>query len=559
MSETVTTPQSKQQNAAPLLPRIIRSETVLARYPVHWLEKVQNAKKYEVTGIEVVEKDAQGTAYTAWKVTYNTGYGVAGILAYKLDTLVVSRRIDEARPEIPALIRLGSLREIAEEVGIGGAHTSHVKKALYQNAFAAIVTRQAYIGSDGSQHTFEFGDTRYGVFFLGQELPDGKKADAVYIALHDSYRALLNAARTRPLDYNYLKALAPGAQRFYELVSFQMFAALKHKRPRAKLLYSDYCSHAPQTRYDQFKRMHRQMKDIQEPHRASRYLDDVEYRATTDDAGNPDWEIFYTPGELAKQHYEAATTRKDVLTPLGTHKPVNALPAPAPAAPPLETVLPTPAPAVVLALEAALPDLPPHNDALVAELTQHGITPQVARKLAREKPEQCRKQLDLLPFQTITRSKAGFLRRAIEAPDGYGVPAQYEQQQKEQVKTRHQKATQERQEARRATVMEQLVQMAETLIIDHAAGLTDFLVFFRAERDRDLRKFPKDGRIYQSMTELYEGEQKQLELIVAFYADQPCPLPELTEFIRTHKPDRLKILVRAHFEAQSKGGEPRSS
>ena len=32
-----------------------------------------------------------------------------------------------------------------------------------------------------------------------------------------------------------------------KLLSFQVFGALASGRPRAKLLYSDYCTHAPQT------------------------------------------------------------------------------------------------------------------------------------------------------------------------------------------------------------------------------------------------------------------------------------------------------------------------
>ena len=287
--------------------------------------------------------------------------------------------------------------------------------------------------------------------------------------------------------------------------------------------------------------MHRQMKDIQEPHLASGYIESVEYRATTDDAGNPDWEILYAPGELARQHYQASATRKRELEAPRAKEAVKALPptAPAPARP-------------------ELADAPPYDEALVAELVSHGLTNDTAVQLAREKPEACRKQLDLLPFQTITKSKAGFLRRAIESPEGYGVPAGYEKKQEEKAKSTQQKAAQQRQEAHRAALVGQLVQLAETLITDHAEGLADFLAFFKAERSRDLSKFPPEGRLYRAMADLYEGEQKQLELIVTFYADHPCPLAELSAFIQTHRAEPLKTLVRAHFEAQVKSTRPPS-
>ena len=45
----------------------------------------------------------------------------------------------------------------------------------------------------------------------------------------------LNHAPVRPLDYTYLKTLTPTAQRFYELLSYKMFAALKHRLRYAAL------------------------------------------------------------------------------------------------------------------------------------------------------------------------------------------------------------------------------------------------------------------------------------------------------------------------------------
>ena len=51
-------------------------------------------------------------------------------------------------------------------------------------------------------------------------LPDGTPADALYLVLSEPYREILNHAPVRPLDYAYLQALTPMAQRFYELLSY---------------------------------------------------------------------------------------------------------------------------------------------------------------------------------------------------------------------------------------------------------------------------------------------------------------------------------------------------
>ena len=77
------------------------------------------------------------------------------------------------------------------------------------------------------------------VFNDRERLPNGETADAVYLLLNDPYLDVLNHAPVRPLDYDYLKILTPTAQRFYEIISYRIFAALKYRHPHAKLLYSD--------------------------------------------------------------------------------------------------------------------------------------------------------------------------------------------------------------------------------------------------------------------------------------------------------------------------------
>ena len=91
----------------------------------------------------------------------------------------------------------------------GGTNTNKVKRTLLQNAFAAITAKIRYKSADGAERRIEVGDTRYGVVFTGETLPDGRTADAVYIILHDFYREILDNALTRPLDYDYLKDLPP--------------------------------------------------------------------------------------------------------------------------------------------------------------------------------------------------------------------------------------------------------------------------------------------------------------------------------------------------------------
>jgi hypothetical protein len=298
--------EPESQPATELLPlNTIRVETALSRYPVHRLARKGSIK------IEVTEADSRGEASLKWKVSYNSEYGQPGPLAYKLDTLIINRRIEEARRPIPRMLKLGSLSDICRELNLAdsGKNRNDIKHSLYQNAFAGITAKTTYRQADGSETSLETGFTRYSVILTGEKLPDGKKADGVYVVLNDVFIRVINGAMTRPLDYDYLKSLPPAPQRFYELLSYQMYAAIRHDRPRAKLTYSDFCAHAPQTRHFDWECVRSQMNKVLRPHRESGYITRVDYQHTTDSQGRPDWFMFFLPGPKARAEYKAFTKR----------------------------------------------------------------------------------------------------------------------------------------------------------------------------------------------------------------------------------------------------------
>jgi hypothetical protein len=299
---------NRKAEFAPL--EVIRVETALSRYPVHRLAK------QGIISIELREENAKGEATLKWEVSHNSKYGQPGPLAYKLDTLIVNRRIEEATRPIPRIVRLGSLAAIARELGASSHNTTHtVKRALYQNASAFITAKIGYRANDGTERTLEAGFTRYNVIFTGEKLPDGRTADAVYLLLSDPYMQVINGAQTRPLDYDYLKELCPAAQRWYELASYAMYAALKNGRPSARLAYSEFCMYAPQVRNIDFDGVKKQMHKVHAPHREAGYIAGVEYEATTDREGRPDWLMHYEPGPKAKgrvpQVHDEGRSRRD--------------------------------------------------------------------------------------------------------------------------------------------------------------------------------------------------------------------------------------------------------
>ena len=295
-------PASTSTELSPL--NTIRVETALSRWPVHRLARKGNIE------ISLQEGAKTGDSMT-WEVDYSKKHGQPGPLAYKLDTLLVNRRIEEARRPVPRMLKLGSLSDICRELNLSdsGKNRADIKNSLFQNAFAGITAKTRYRSADGTERTLEAAFTRYSVILTGEKLPDGRRADGVYIILNDVFIRVINGAMTRPLDYDYLKSLPPAPQRFYELLSYQMYAALKYDHPRAKLVYSEFCAHAPQTRHTAWEKVRSQMTKIHRLHKESGYIAKVDYQATTAPDGRPDWIMFYQPGSKAREEFKVFNKR----------------------------------------------------------------------------------------------------------------------------------------------------------------------------------------------------------------------------------------------------------
>lgn len=302
MPRSITPSAQKSSDPTTLVPfSILRTETVLSRFPIHTL-----SKRGRVT-IDIQQKNTHGDLTVRWEVSYNERYGPARQLAYKLDTIVINQRLDTLPRPLPRLIKVGSLRHVCTllDLDVSGRQQAELKKAFHQNASAYVVAYLRYRGRDGVERTLNAGFTRYSVIFTGERLPNGTMADAVYLLLSEPYLEVLNHAPVRPLDYTYLKTLTPMAQRFYEILSYKMFAALRHRHAYATLRYTDYCLLSTQQRYTDGTQVNKQMYKVHRPHLASGYLAKVRYEATTDEEGQPDWVLYYTPGP--KAHAEYAT------------------------------------------------------------------------------------------------------------------------------------------------------------------------------------------------------------------------------------------------------------
>ena len=174
---------------APTPLSILRTETVLSRFPIHNLSKHGNVT------IRIRRTNAQGECDYRWDVSYNETYGQPGPLAYKLDTIIINQLLDTLPRPLPWVLKVGSLRQIgrASAPPSAAVNRQHLKRAFHQNASTYIVAKVRYRGRDGTEPHLEAGFTRYSVVLTGQRLPDGRRADAVYLVLSTPYREVLNA------------------------------------------------------------------------------------------------------------------------------------------------------------------------------------------------------------------------------------------------------------------------------------------------------------------------------------------------------------------------------
>jgi hypothetical protein len=395
----------KENTLLPL--SVIRTDTVLSRYPIHNL-----AKTGEID-IEIQRKNENGEIDVRWEVSHNSKYGHPRQLAYKLDTIVVNRHIEEAGRPIPEIIRLGSLRDIATQLGLSHHDSQTLKRAFRQNAFVGISAKLQYKDRRGFERTLEADFTRYDVIFTGEELPDGRKADAVHLILSRVHREVLNNAPARPLDYDYLKALSPASQRFYEIVSYRIFAALTHKLPTADIAYSEYCIYSAQERYFTWEQVKKQIYKLHQPHLKSGYIERVSHEATTDADGKADWVLKYIPGLKAKAEYKTfnSTKQRECVKTIdvATESVIS------------ETSQPKP--------EQSTPTLTDEQKHFVKELIERfSVHEDTAIKLVTTRLEQVAHQLELYPHRQHSRIKdpAAYIIRAIER--NYSPPTGYQEQ-----------------------------------------------------------------------------------------------------------------------------------
>jgi hypothetical protein len=184
------------------------------------------------------------------------------------------------------------------------------------------------------------------------------------------------------------------------------------------------------------------MNKLHAPHKNSGYIASVEFEPTTDQFGNPDWSMLYTPGPKARAEFRAFDKKGGPRT---------------------------------LVVEQSLPalDVAPRqveHSPLELELIARGVRADVAVEFAASRPEESAAQIEHFDWlkandpKKIKKSDGGFLSEAIRksypTPKGFESKADREKrvaeeraQQAQELQARRRKEAEEgRREALRARV-----------------------------------------------------------------------------------------------------------
>ncbi|HZG46464.1 MAG TPA: hypothetical protein VEZ41_09390, partial [Allosphingosinicella sp.] len=289
---------------------------------------------------------------------------------------------------------------------------------------------------------------------------------------------------------------------------YQVYAALRFKNERARLRYSEYCLLSTAIRYSDFDHVKKQMYKVHKPHLESGYLAKVSFEGMTDEAGNPDWWMYYVPGPNASREYWEFTgnVRKAGRVGRGGRREIHAPEDNGSLLLPFQELVPPSAPEekpkqperLDALTEAAQPD--PETRTLIEALVTADLNRGDAERLVGEKPEECRRQMEYLPYVTeFKTSRGAYLRRAIE--QGFAAPVAYRKEQEAQETKRKR---QEEAEARRAREAAQEARKREE----------------EAQVDSDIARLEKEApEAFLAFSAYVEGERRKLDARFASMSD----------------------------------------
>lgn len=250
-----------------------------------------------------------------WKVIPNIEYGHAGGLDKKVIATVQKLATDQGFPP-PRLLAIGSLNGLCRLMKIKEhpKNRQDIRKSLLRIASTTIYTDNFFIKEKNQfwENSLSGGQfTLWNVYWKGKKLPNGEKAQAIFLELNAPFLVSLQSFYTVPLDYDFYISLPPLAQRLYELTRLRFYGL--RDSAYARFEYPHLCNVLPVRRQDYFSkaklafgRAHKALKD-------SSWCARIEWIGGAGDKALIDglpWAVHYYPGKRAVEELARAKDRQ---------------------------------------------------------------------------------------------------------------------------------------------------------------------------------------------------------------------------------------------------------
>lgn len=221
----------------------MQAEINLIRYPFCILSKNQ-LKPTEALVYEEITPD--GVKHL-WKVMPNSEYGHAGGLDKNVIASVLKLATDQGFPP-PRLLSIGSLNGLCRLMKIKEhpKNRQGIRQSLLRIASSAVYTDSFFLKAKNQFWEDSLGGgqfTLWNVYWKGKELPNGEKAQAIFLELNAPFLASLQSYYTIPLDFNFYISLSPLAQRLYEMTRLRFYGLKDSAYVRYE--YGDFCKQLP--------------------------------------------------------------------------------------------------------------------------------------------------------------------------------------------------------------------------------------------------------------------------------------------------------------------------
>ncbi len=463
------------------LPQRLRVEANFLKFPFFVLRKGSGNSSGFSPSVELTLGARRGgeKGKISWRVLPPGGVPPPGEFARRLHREVVERILSDLPKPIRNPVRLGSFSDICRmlELAPSGRTIREIRSAFSSIKRTTIQTHGAYYVKNQDCYIDDEFSLYDRIVFTGASLPDGGRADAVYIYLGSWYLENLNSNYVIPLDFQFLRQLRGAiTSRMYELFHHWFFTALRENTPAVERRYSTLCAYFPLSRQNALWKAKQQLREAHKQLREAGYLGQLpSWRPVPNVPG--DWLLLYTPGTRARQEYRRNQSRRnqDVLFP---EEAAERLPEVVGAG----------------ALEGdALTDV--ERD-LIRELELRGISQGIAQGMVQaHAPAFLQMKVEAFDWlmgkaeRPITQNPAGYLRASIE--QDYGLPEGFISREERHRKEAEEAACRQAKEAEEVRVSEQEAKRKERLEAVWRGLSPEEQVVVRKEAELNLNGFAR--------------------------------------------------------------------